>query len=379
MSAQKILSDLVAINSVFPSENRIGEHLERKIKKIGFKTFRQTLEKNRFNIFAERGSGKNVMLFYGHMDTVPVYGDWKTNPFALVEKENKLYGLGACDMKGGIAAIMAAVEKLDSNQPVKIVFGVDEENISAGVFKAVSLKKWFQNVGSVIVAEPGASLAKTGGINVVTLGRRGRVVFRIKVGGKSSHGALPTKGISAIEEAAKLILELNKMTMKKHKRLGEGSLFVRKVESESTSLSVPEVAYIEVDQHIVIPETVKSAKKRLEEFMANLYKKNILAEKLFDKLEVTVKERNTPYIEPYCTDTDNVIVKKILSKIKEIGSDIYINYGRSVADDNVFATKLGLPVITIGPEGGNIHSANEWISKKSLKEIANLFYVLATN
>ncbi len=377
-NAESILKSLVAIRSVFPDEKNVALWIEDFLKKNGFEIQRHKITDGRWNILAERGKEKSSLLFYGHMDTVPVYGNWDTNALELVAKGDKLYGVGACDMKGGLAAILNAVASVKTDKKIKILLGVDEENISEGAWKTVLEKKvWFKDVTAILVAEPGASATQTGGINVVTLGRRGRVVFSVEVFGKSAHGAHPEKGINAINEAARLTLALEKIKLQKNSLLGEGTLFVRKFDSQSTSLSIPDYAYLEIDRHIVLPETINSAKSQLEKLIQELYKTNKLSKNADGKIKISVKERKTPYIEPYITKNDNPFVKNILGLIKNnFTRDLVINYGKSVADDNIFATQLNVPVVTIGPMGGNIHGANEWVSKESLNDVSKLYKLI---
>ncbi|MCL5746734.1 MAG: M20/M25/M40 family metallo-hydrolase, partial [Patescibacteria group bacterium] len=337
-NTESILKNLVAIQSVFPDEKNVALWTENFLKKNGFEIQKHKIANGRWNILAERGKGKSSLLFYGHMDTVPVYGNWDTNALELVAKGDKLYGVGACDMKGGLAAILNAVASVKTDKKIKILLGVDEENISEGAWKAVLEKKaWFKDVAAILVAEPGASATQTGGINVVTLGRRGRIVFSVEVFGKSAHGAHPKKGINAINEAARLTLALEKIKLQKNPLLGEGTLFVRKFDSQSTSLSIPDYAYLEIDRHIVLPETINSAKSQLEKLIQKLYKTNKLSKNSDGKIIISVKKRKTPYIEPYITKNDNPFVKNILGLIKNnFARDLIINYGKSVADDNIF-------------------------------------------
>jgi len=377
MKIIKILESLVEIPSVFPNEEKIALLIEKFLKSCGFKTERQMINKTRWNLLAERGIGKKSILFYGHMDTVPSYGKWETNPYKLTAKNNKLYGLGACDMKGGLASILNTVQIMDENRKIKVFFGVDEENISEGVWSAIENKReWFNDVELVVVAEPGASLIQTGGANVITLGRRGRVVLSIEIYGKSSHGANPRNGVNAIDQLIQVVKAINKIKLKKHPLLGESSLFIRKIESKSTSLSMPDKAYLELDIHFVLPETIESVKNKIEKIILDLHREGSLSGDADQKVEVNVKKRITPYMKPYVTDVNNLLVKKIIKLIKTKFGNCIINYGSSVADDNVFADILKIPVVTIGPQGENIHSANEWVSGKSVEEVSELYSLI---
>ncbi len=375
MAAQEILGKLVAINSVFPNEGKLALFLEKELARIGFKTQRHYVSNKRFNLLAQRGAGKKSILFYGHMDTVPVYGSWKSNPFVLTGAGDRLVGIGSSDMKGGIASLIAALEDHGKDNNVKLLFCVDEENISLGAWKVFDEKlKWFEDVAFAISLEPGSSERHVGGINVVTLGRRGRVVINVDIVGLSAHGAVKERGISAIDEAVKIISQLERMKFEAHSELGKESMFIRKIESASTSLSVPDKLHMELDIHIVPPNNAKKIIRQMEK----LIKKMRSCGKLNKKTSVSIgiKERQTPYIEPYVTSKESSIVKQILAIVRENFGNPIINYSSSVADDNIIANSLDIPVITIGPSGGNEHASNEWVSARSLNELSKLYSMI---
>ncbi len=371
MSEMDILRDLVAIKSVFPEEKNIGVFLEKFLQKHGFTTSRGYIGKDRFNVFAERGRGGKTVLFYGHMDTVPLYGSWKSDPLRLTEKGDRLYGLGTHDMKGGIAAALESA--CSCTKHVKMLFCVDEENISQGAWAAVrNNREWFRDVKVILTGEAGVTDENEGGIGIATLGRRGRCVITVEVEGLSSHGAEPNRGLSALEQAAKIALGIRKIKTRSHGKLGKESIFVREINSSSTSLAVPDKALLDLDMHLVPPSTINDAKKRVESYVKSLSSSGVLDGRT--KVTVSVKKRPTQYLEPYITDSRNAYVRKVLELQKGIaGRGIELSYGRSVADENVFFNALGIPNMTIGPRGGNEHTANEWVSKHSLRQVTELF------
>lgn len=376
MDVERTLSELVAINSVFPKEDKVAIYLEKELKMQNFKTTRQYVENGRFNLFAERGRGKKSILFYGHMDTVPVYGKWKRSPLTLTKSKGKLLGLGSQDMKAGIAATMESVKGFE-NKRIKLLFCVDEENISKGAWAAVKGKKtWFKDVGLMISGEPGNSKENHGGVNKPTLGRRGRCVLSIHINGRSAHGALSGRGESALEAAAQIATHITGMRLRKHKELGDESLFVRKLESASTSLSIPDHAYMELDIHMVPPTTINGIRKNVETFITGLKRRGILHNGI--TVKVSLRKRDTPYLEPYVTDMKNNEVKKVLKTIEDNFGNPKINYGMSVADENAFANEMHFPVMAIGAEGGNAHSANEWISRESIHDLVRLYKSIIT-
>ena len=375
MEVEDILKGLVGINSVYGNEARIGAYLESYLKRLGFRTRRGYFGPKRFNIFAERGSGPNPVLFYGHMDTVTKHGKWKGSPFNLLREGDRLYGLGSCDMKGGIAALLKSLEGNRSRR-IMVLLCSDEENISTGAWHAVRHdRKWLRDAALMVSCEPGDSKWHTGGANVVTVGRRGRVVIEADVFGRSSHGANPQRGINAIEEAAKIAVASKSFRLRSHKTLGRENIFVRHVSGESESaLDLPDTAHLEFDVQTVPPSTNEDARRRVVDLIHRLRDKGRLNSET--EVAVRIKERPTPYIEPYINDTSNSKIRKVLGIIRENLREPVINYGSSVADDNILANSIRRPVITIGPKGGNEHAQNEWVSLKSLNELVKIYRLI---
>ena len=374
MSVEDTLRELVGIDSSFPREGRMGKYIESRLRRSGFRVHRQYLSRGRFNILADRGTKSRPILFYGHMDTVPRYGNWRSDPFELTRDNDRLYGLGSCDMKGGISAILNAIT-LDTDRKIKLLFCVGEENISEGVWKAVIEKRnWFRNILFALSCEPGDSKHYTGGANVVTMGRRGRTVIALDIRGLASHGANAQRGINAIDEAAKIAESVKKFRLLYNRRLGREGIFVSRLEGKATSLSVPDSAHMEFDIQLVPPSTVADAKRRVEMLVADMHARGRLHE--LTRVMVYVKKRETPYIEPYLNDTKNKTIRKILKVVKSTVGEPRLNYGSSVADDNVLFNSLKLPIVTIGPAGGNIHAQNEWVSRKSLGKLTRLYTAL---
>ncbi len=371
MDVEDILRKLVSINSVFENEEQISVYLESYLKKLGFKTRRQKFGENRSNVFAERGKGNSSILFYGHMDTVIAHGKWKRGPFELLKEGDKLYGLGAFDMKGGIAAMLKTLEQ-HRDRKIKVLLCGDEENISKGAWTAVKEKGWFRDVEFMISCEPGDSKRHNGGANVVTIGRRGRVVIEADVYGLSSHGANPQRGINAIDEASKIALAMNKFKLRSNRNLGAENIFVRKIVGNSESaLDLPDKAHVEFDIQLVPPSTINDAKSRIQDVVNGLYVKGRLDPRT--KVVIGVKQRDTPYIEPYIHDKSNPKVRKTFDIIRKNLREPVVNYGSSVADYNILTNSLGKPIVTIGPSGGNEHAPEEWTSLRSLRELVNVY------
>lgn len=362
MDSLDLLRKLVSINSVFGNEFEMAGYLDERLRQIGFSTDRITLPDGRFNVVGERGKHGRPIMLYGHMDTVPPYGKWIGSPFVPREEGDRLYGLGAADMKAGVAAILEALSE-PTDRKIKVAFGVDEENISYGSYEIVR-SGFAKGVEAVVSAEIATAKGESKGTGEITLGRRGRCVIEISVPGKSAHGAQREKGVSAIMEAARLVQELEQLNGKlgTHRLLPPPTQFVRKLSSESTSLSIPDIATIELDRHLVTPETPQSALEGVNSFIGTLYRRKKFAPIGGRKITALLKERATPYLEPYVTARSNSYVGLLAKAAKKKNRKISFVYGTSVADDNRFAS-AGVPVMSIGPLGGGEHTDSEWVSK----------------
>lgn len=355
----KILSEMVSIKSIFPQEEEMVNYVEKILKEYGFKTKRQRVSQGRYSLFASRGSGKKALMFYGHLDTVKPDKDWTGNPFKLSMQGNLAKGLGAYDMKGGIAAFLNAVSKVDNEHFIKIFLAVDEENISEGAWVAVKKEKsFFHDVELVISAEPGLG----NGLNTIANSRVGRVIYEAVFKGKAQHIINHDAAIDAIEQMG---IFINSFYKKRDKIFKSKETFaqVRKVYGESLGMSVCGECSLEIEVLLDFPDTINSVNKIL---------KNISNSKT---TEIKLKKRNTPYLEAYAFKEIPYIllIKKIIKE--QLGKDLKLYKKVSVGDDNVLAS-LKIPVITWGPEGKNAHKANEAVDIQSMQALSEMYIKL---
>ena len=134
-----LLKHLISINTVNPpgQELAAAEYLRLFLEPYGFKCHVQEVEEGRANLVAEYGEEGTELIFNGHLDVVPVTDNWATDPFTMVEKNEKIYARGSADMKGGVAAmcvaaITAAEQGLVRKGRLKLVFVADEECSNLG-------------------------------------------------------------------------------------------------------------------------------------------------------------------------------------------------------------------------------------------------------
>lgn len=137
----EILKKLVSYNTIKDKENReILDYIEKKLSDNGFKT-----EYKDKVLIMEKGNNP-ILGFLGHTDTVEYAEGWESNPFEITIKEDNIYGLGVCDMKGGLAAMMDAVIQTDFSElsrGIKLYFTYDEEIGFGGIYNLLERKKPF--------------------------------------------------------------------------------------------------------------------------------------------------------------------------------------------------------------------------------------------
>ncbi len=377
----ELLARLVGTSSEFPNEESMGELLAGLLEERGFRVRMQEVAGGRHNVLAERegsggaggGTGMNgaecagagndgraggVLGFYGHMDTVPALGEWKADPLRLRQEGDRLIGLGAYDMKGGIWAILRAAEK-ECNARVRIAFGVDEECDSRGAH-ALRESGFFRGCDAILVPEINDSTVQREG--TMLLGRRGRCVFDIRVRGASCHAA-HGGGINAIDEAARLVAALSEMEMPRDIFHGRATQYVREISGGERSLSYPEECTIVLDRHLVGDETAESALRSLEGYIGSLG--------LRASAEVRLRPRETPYLEPYAVPSTHPAVKRVSELVFPVYPSQNFASGLSVADECVLASEA--PVVSLGPVGGNPHMGEEWVSRKGLFRLADAY------
>ena len=206
----KILADLIAFKTISGEDNNsLINYCDEILKKLGaisFKTFDN--EKKRVNLFAtlksKKSNGKKPIILSGHTDVVPVSKSWSTDPFKATIKGNKLYGRGACDMKGFIACTLAYApiySKTNLDRDIHFSFTFDEETACQGAPLLIKeLNKRGINDGICIVGEP---------TNMKIIdAHKGCYEYTTYFEGLAGHSSAPDKGVNAVEFASKYINKL---------------------------------------------------------------------------------------------------------------------------------------------------------------------------
>ena len=283
MSEIQILEELVKYNTVKDKENeKILTYIEDYLKGLGFCIER----KERYLVMS---IGKEPILsFIGHSDTVNYIDGWSTEPFKLTVKGDDVYGLGACDMKSGIAAFLQALKEADLNKlkrGIKIFITYDEEIAFSGIKEII--KENIEIPEYVIVGEPTD--------NQIITGCKGLLAVRIKTIGKKVHSSRPDKGKSANLEMIKLLHELQNFYEKEiqvekdeNYEVPYTTMNIGLINGGNSINSVSDKCESFLDFRIVKEEHIEKIKQKLKE-LAKMHKADISYEieilPFFNKLD----------------------------------------------------------------------------------------------
>lgn len=326
MSAKDILKELIKFDTVKDQQNEeIMNYIEQLLKTKGFKTE----YKSKCLIMSIKDNQK--LGFLGHTDTVMAGTDWKTNPFKMKEDNGKLYGLGICDMKGGIAGILQAV--LETNWEkvkygIKLYFTYDEEINFLGIREITQQKQKFPE--NMIIGEPTS--------NIIMNGSKGLLELKLTFSGISAHSSIAKKGENAIEKAINFINEFKVFynELKKDKsdnfEIGYTTMNIGKIEGGKSINIVPNSCEVLVDFRVIKSEHIELIINKVDE--------------LKQKYDATYDIINN--------------IKPFVNKNEAIQSTNFITEASFIDAKNRY-------ILGVGPM--NAHKANEYITTESLEKL----------
>jgi acetylornithine deacetylase/succinyl-diaminopimelate desuccinylase family protein len=373
----KLITDLVRIPSISGEERELADYLFDKMKELGFQVTLYEADKNRPNLVGVLSSGKPgpKLLLNGHMDTVPPGNleKWSFDPYSGEIKGRRLYGRGSCDMKGGIASMLNAVETiLDEGIEIMgdlvLCMVVDEER---GGYKGTEyiMKKGIRG-DYALIAEPSK-------MNVL-IANKGDLGMNLKVYGKAAHAANPQMGINAIHNLIKIvnrILEIpDKLnwSAKTHHLVGSPTIGISVIEGGIQRNMVPDYCKAVIDRRIVPGlETIGEAKKEIE-----LEVKAAMTE------DPQIKAELDTFIEVEACEIgkNEKIVKTLLSSYKEnFGLDPLVTGVSYFTDAHFMVNRYGIPTAIFGP--GSIdqaHTVDEYVDIDQLVNASRVYALTIT-
>ena len=356
-----LLQGLIQIKSVNPpgNENQIANFIKRFLLKNNIHSELVPLEESRSSVIAKiEGEEERNITLCGHIDTVRVKEeDWTKPAFQGLIENGKMYGRGASDMKGGVAAILYAVAFLKRKgivpkKTVQLALTADEEWGYRGAKNLVS-GGYFDLTDFLIIAEPSNLQISTGG--------KGELWIRAKFYGKSAHGSTPEVGINTIIPGSELVVNVTE----RYEKIFEAETFWGKTSMNIGQFHggvqvniVPNYSEIDFDFRVISEEDKEKAME--------LVRKS--GEKIAKKYKVEFKQEIFNYHPPIFTSLNNPYVEKFLqaSGMKEAIITKYCTDGATIIP------KKKIPFIIFGPgDIAQAHQNDEYIELESLYQVVD--------
>jgi acetylornithine deacetylase/succinyl-diaminopimelate desuccinylase len=378
VDVSRLAADLIKIPSCVQTvgrENGVSAYIEKFLRTEGIDVELSEAEPGRFNVIGRiKGSGKGrSLMLCGHMDTVPPYD--MLQPYSGRIEEGTLYGRGACDMKGGVAAMLAAltgIKRSGHRLAGDLVFAgvIDEEEMGKGV-DALAERGPF--VDAAVIGEP-TDLK-------VAIGHKGLEWLKIDVFGKKVHGGRLELGVNAVAMASRLIERLYneyvpKLNLRAHAVLGRPTINVGRITGGDQPSTVPDLCTIEIDRRRVPEESFEQVYSELEAIIADLNRED-------PRFRAAVKGyfpqgRLLPH-DPFCTDQTDALVRCAIHSLQQCGlSDLTPTNFPAWSDAGILAGCTQAKCIVLGPgDLANAHTVNDSVRVADLEKAAQIYGSLA--
>ncbi len=381
MSPASLLKELIAIPSINPMgqdadgpeffEGRMSDYLERWFGELGVEYRRIEVAPRRHNVVARYAGrpDRPVTVLDAHQDTVPVDG-MTIPPFEPHERGGRLYGRGACDIKGGMAAMLTAFARIVRDRPagcgdVIMSCTCDEEHGMAGIRDLVN--RWNSSDSSdwmgrrpdaVIICEP-TSLD-------IVVAHRGVVRWEITTSGRAVHSSRPSDGINAIYRMARIVSGLEEYadhlerTGAPHPLCGTPTLSVGRIGGGISVNVVPDSCRIEIDRRVLPGEDASRVMPDVDTWLR-------------ERVDVDFEMR-PPWcvVEPLSDARNGDLADRLLHHVASVAGPrrkTGVAYGTNAAAVDA----AGIPAVVFGP--GSIdqaHTKDEWIEIEQLDLAAEI-------
>ena len=411
LSVKDLLQQLVRIPSVNPAfntkdappcdESKITAFLENIFQKWGLPWARQRVHAGRDNLIvvyrAQPPHDRQCpQLWEVHQDTVSVAG-MKIDPFAALESEGRIWGRGASDVKGGMAAMLTALARLQADrvplqQTLVLALTINEECGFTGVKSLCKL--WGDQQLAAAEAEnlsgplsldelrelrPVRAIVAEPTMLDVVVAHKGSVRWRCHTHGKAAHTSRPEQGVNAISAMVDVVRAIEQYQCEvlnqreAHTLCGGPTVCVSTIQGGSGVNTVPDHAVIDIDRRLVPNESPEEAYRELVEYVAA---RTHQSESTLSKS--TVEHEQPTNQSAGLQDTDNrAWAEQIATIVRSSGESSQL-IGVPFGTDAWALSEVGIPTVVFGP--GSIdqaHTDDEWIDIRQLELAAEAFYRLA--
>ena len=375
----QLAKELISFPSITPTDAGVMRFLEKKLKKLGFKTkileFREKKSKPVKNLYARLGSKAPNFCYAGHLDIVPPGNikDWRVNPFKPSVKQGHLIGRGANDMKGSVAAFVSAVSIfLNNNKKFKgsisfLITGDEEGDAINGTKKVIDyLKKKKEKINFCLVGEP-TNPNRLG--EMIKIGRRGSLTGILTILGIQGHVAYPHRANNPSTTLIKILNELKNIKFDNGtKNFQPSNLEVTKINIDNNADNViPRMAQATFNIRYNDKHSSESLKKKLNKVIIKISKKNK------SKFKIEYRVSGEAFLtKPNATTS---MIQNIVKKITKIKPKLSTTGGTS---DARFIKNIS-PCLEFGLVGKTMHKVDEAVSLSDLKKLTKIYFLILDN
>ncbi|MDW1917805.1 MULTISPECIES: succinyl-diaminopimelate desuccinylase [Vibrio] len=360
-----LAKDLISRQSVTPEDAGCQDLMIERLKALGFEIEVMVFE-DTTNFWARRGSEAPLFAFAGHTDVVPAgkLEHWNTHPFEPTIIDGYLYGRGAADMKGSLAAMVVAVERFIEENPdhkgsIGFLITSDEEGpfINGTVRVVETLMERGENIDMCIVGEP-SSTDVVG--DVVKNGRRGSITGDLTVKGTQGHVAYPHLASNPVHESLLAIHELATTEWDK------GNDYF-----PPTSFQIPNVSAGTGASNVIPGEFHVQFNLRFSTELNNDAIVQRVTETL-DKHELDYDLKWTFNGDPFLTDT-GALLDAVVAAVAEVNDTKPALLTTGGTSDGRFIARMGGQVVELGPVNATIHKVNECVKVDDLEKLTDMY------
>ena len=380
-AATRLLADLVAIPSVNPMgrplagpgilEGGMSDYLERFFGALGVHCERQPAATGRDNVLARYeapGGGRCRLLFDAHQDTVPADG-MTVEPFAPKVEGGRLYGRGACDIKGGMTAMLLAFARLVRERPAG----------SASVLFAATVDEEFTHMGSSrLAAEPPrvdlAIVAEPTSLDLVNC-HKGAIRWKVRARGTACHSSTPQFGDNAIYRMARVVGALAEHAAelarsKPDPILGPPTLSVGRIEGGQSVNVVPDWSEVEIDRRVIPGESAPACPALVEAYL-----RDQLDPTDFEALEFLPPWVRMPALSARSSEGHLEMLRHaVAGAIGRVPGVVGVPFGTDAGPLGA----VGIPCVVLGPgDIAQAHTKDEWIDLDEVRAAAEVYYRIA--
>ena len=361
----ELAKDLISRQSITPSDEGCQELIAKRLEAINFKIEHMPFGDVK-NLWATYGESGPLFVFLGHTDVVPTgpIEEWSHDPFKPTEKEGFLYGRGAADMKGSVAAFVTSIEDFLGEKPtlsgrIGVLLTSDEEGLAVdGVSKVVEyLGKKDEKITWCLVGEP-TSDNRVG--DVIKIGRRGSISAKIKVIGTQGHVAYPDKADNPIHSFSSPLAELSKLSWEDETGSFQDSILqISNLNSGTGALNV-------IPGNLVLDLNVRHSPSTSAEQI------KLDVESILNKYDLKYEINWILGGKPFLT-TEKELVTAVTNSIKDVVGTEPVCTTDGGTSDGRFIAPTGAQVVELGPGNDSIHKVNESVRKKDLEELHKIY------